>query len=505
MYNQALSEKRWLIIATIMLVAILEVMDSTIVNVSLPAMMPTLGANQNQITWVLTSYVVASAVMIPLTGFLSNRLGQKRLLLLDVCVFMFASIMCGLAQSLSMMIVFRLIQGAFGSALIPISQSILRTHFPLNEQGKAMAIWGMGIMAAPVLGPTLGGFITYHASWRWIFYINVPICIVGILMTLLVIKPSKPQAQKTDWLGIACMFIGVGTLQLFLDQGNEYDWFSSNFIDLLALISVIFITLFILRCFTIKTPAVKLQIFRDRNFAICTLLMAGYAGCIFAFMTIQPIMLETLFGYTAITAGYTMTASGLISALGMILTAALTNRVNVKYLLISALLCSAVATYWMSCMDLQSTQWDFVKINALLGFSLGLFMVPLSTYALATIKQSDFTEASGLYSYGRMLGTSIGISLLSTLVSREMQINWNTLGAHVSAFNNNLRIWLHGMQLTRVNATTKQQLADIVHRHAGMTAFIDGYIAITAAILLLIIPTLFIKKVNLNASSHLPH
>src|SRR3990167_4854991 len=213
------ARQKTLIIVTIMLVAVLAVLASTIVNVALPNMMQSLNANQDQITWVLTSYVVAAAMMLPLTGFLSNRIGIKNLLLVDIAGFLVSSFLCGTANALNMMVFYRLLQGGFGAALIPLSQSILRESFPLEEQGKAMAIWGLGIMAAPVFGPTIGGFILAHASWRWIFYLNTPFCILGMLMTIAVIPASKKINRQIDFLGVLLMFAGIGALQIMLDQG----------------------------------------------------------------------------------------------------------------------------------------------------------------------------------------------------------------------------------------------------------------------------------------------
>src|SRR3990167_4974573 len=255
-------QKKYLIIITIMLVAILEVLDATIVNVALPNMMPSLNANQNQITWVLTSYVVAAAMMLPLTGFLSHRIGTKNVLLMDIIGFMASSFLCGTANSLDIMVFYRLLQGGFGAALIPLSQSILRQSFPLEEQGKAMAIWGLGIMAAPIFGPTIGGFILAHASWRWIFYLNMPFCLFGLIMTIIVIPPYEKKLQKIDLLGVALMFIGIGCLQIFLDQGNSNNWFHSNFILLMFTTSIFCIILFLLRTASHKNPVITLAIFK---------------------------------------------------------------------------------------------------------------------------------------------------------------------------------------------------------------------------------------------------
>jgi len=500
-YHNALAEKRWLIITTIMVVAILEVLDSTIVNVALPNMMPALGANQKEITWVLTSYVVASAMIIPLTGFLNKRIGHRRLLLTSISGFMISSLLCGTAHSLSSMILFRLFQGAFGAALIPLSQAILRENFPLKEQGKAMAIWGIGIMAAPAFGPTLGGFITQYSSWRWIFYINTPFCLISLLLTLLVIKPSKKRKEKIDYFGILLMFIGVGAFQVFLDQGNNKNWFTSNFILLLSIVSAICIILFILRNLKHRYPVITFSIFKNRNFSLSTLILAIFSGCVFGVITLQPIMLETLFGYTPMTAGITMSSLGIFSAAGMIIAWKLMSKVNVKHLLISGLLIGSLGASYLSSLNLFAAQSNFIMANMIIGLGIGLLMVPLSTYALATIQKQYITEGSGLFSYGRMLGTSIGISLLSTLVARETQINWNRLGAHISKFSNNLRLWLLHQQWTLKNPQTAAILQQKLLHQANMIAFIDAYYLVAIAFIVLIPLVLMMKKVTLGNES----
>jgi len=493
------THRKSLIIITIMLVAILEVLDSTIVNVALPNMMPSLSANQDQITWVLTSYIVAAAMMLPLTGFLSHRLGIKKLLLIDIAGFMLSSFLCGTANHLNMMVFYRLLQGGFGAALIPLSQSILRDSFRPEEQGKAMSIWGLGIMAAPVFGPTIGGYIVSHSSWRWIFYLNAPICFLALLMTIAVIPKSQTSKAKTDYLGIILMFAGIGCLQLFLDQGNSNDWFSSNMILLLSVISAFCLILFIIRSVGHQTPVITLSIFKDHNFSICTVLLAIFCGCLFGFVTLQPIMLENLFGYTPLIAGETMISIGLASATSMIFSAPLISRVDIKFLLTFSLLFSAAGIYYFSTLDLNAAQFHFIVGDLLFGFGMGFFMVPLTTYSLATLPQKDITEGAGLYSYGRMLGTSIGVSLLSTLVSRETQANWLQLGAHVNPFNNNLRLWLAHQHLSIHSPQAIAELQTQVAAQASMIAFIDAY-RLISVVLMILIPIIFLlKRVTLTS------
>lgn len=492
--------KKTLIIITIMLVAVLEVLDSTIVNVALANMMPSLNANQDQITWVLTSYVVAAAMMLPLTGFLSARFGTKNLLIMDISGFLLSSFLCGTANTLDTMVFYRLLQGGFGAALIPLSQSILRESFPLEEQGFAMAIWGLGIMAAPVFGPTIGGFILSHASWRWIFYLNTPICFVGLLMTLIVIPTSQKTKVQIDYLGVVLMFMGIGCLQLLLDQGNSHNWFQSNMILLLAVISAFSLLLFLWRSATHATPVITLRIFKNRNFSLCTFLLMVYCGCLFGFVTLEPIMLENLFHYTPMIAGKTMIAIGLASAVSMGLSSFLITRINIKVILIFSLLLTALGVFYFSTLSLHATQYNFIMGNALFGLGLGFFIVPLTTYSLATLPAHNITEAAGLFSYGRMLGTSIGISLLSTVVAREAQISWNHLSAPINPFNRHFQLWLKHQHLTLRNPTALAELKISLVTQSNMLAFLDAYYLITFLLLAFIPFVLMLRSVELKST-----
>lgn len=489
---------RWILILTVMTVAILEVLDSTIVNVSLPAMMPALGANQEQITWVLTSYVVAAAIMLPLTGFLSARLGQKKLLLINISGFMISSFLCGISTSLSAMVVFRLFQGAFGAALIPLSQAIMRQNYSLEEQGKAMAIWGIGVMSAPALGPVIGGFITENWSWHWVFFINVPICFSALLLTWFFVRDTTISKVSLDRIGLIFMIIGVGSLQLFLDQGNTRDWFSSNFILILSLISAIFVVLFLFHCFTYKKPLIQLALYRNRNFAICSLLLATYCAGLFSLLIFEPIILETIFNYPIIEAGITTSSCGIASAVAMGFSAFLLKKINVKSILILALILSGIGTWELSSLNLLASQFDFLRANAILGFGLGLFMVPVTMYSLATVNSEDVTEAAGLFTYSRMLGTSIGIAIFTTFLSRNIQKNWYHLGSSISQLNPNLSIWLNKAGLSLNAPQTPKILANLLSQHSMMLAF--NFTAQTVALLFaLMIPlVLLLKTVQIN-------
>lgn len=488
-----------------MLVAILEVLDSTIVNVALPNMMPSLGADQNEITWILTSYVVAAAMMLPLTGFLSQQLGTKKLLLIDIIGFMVSSFACGAANDLNLMVVFRLFQGAFGAALIPLSQAILRDSFPLEEQPKAMAIWGLGIMAAPVFGPTLGGYIVAHASWRWIFYLNAPICFLGMMMTIAFIPSFEKHPRKVDLTGVFFMFLGIGALQVFLDKGNEQGWFHSNAILLLCLTSILSFIFFFIRAHQNPYSVITLAIFKDRNFSLCTFLLAAFCGCLFGFITLEPIMLENLFHYTPMIAGETMITIGLSSAFAMVIGPLLMKTLKVKYILLISVFATALGAYYFSCLTLNATQSDFRLGNGLFGFGLGGFMVPLTTYSLATLRKEDITEGAGLFTYGRMLGTSIGVSLLSTFVARETQINWHTLSSHLNPHNPNLYFWLQQQHLSLQNTQSLIELQTLLVTQSSFIAFIDAY-RLMSLLLLALIPVIFcLKDVTLTSTEIVAH
>lgn len=487
------STAKWLTVITIMMVAILEVLDSTIVNVSLPSMMGELGANIEQITWVLTSYIVASAIFMPLTGFIERNIGRKKLLLINITGFMITSALCGLATSLDAIIIFRVLQGAFGAALIPLSQAILRDTFPLEEQGKAMGIWGIGILTAPVLGPALGGFITENFSWRFIFYMNLPFCLIGIFLTLLIIKDTERRPLRIDWLGVILMAAGVGSLQIFLDQGNQHGWLSSHYILTLMLTSIFCLFIFIARGWKKENNVIKLKIFSDRNFSVATLILFGFCALLFAVIVVQPMMLQELFGYPVLTAGWTMAPRGLASMVTMASAAAIMKRYGVKVPVVIGILLCAFGTYFMANYNLSSGMWTIIWPTIIQGLGMGLLFVPLSTVALATLHQTDSSEGAGLFSYGRMLGSSVGISIASTFLARLAQINWHRLGGHIQPFNPNLYRWLNRQGLALHNPVTTSRLAETLHRQSMIIAYIDVYWAIAIGFMLLL-PLVFLMK-----------
>ena len=496
--QQAALKHRSLIIFTVMMVAILEVLDSTIVNVALPSMMPALGANQNQITWVLTAYVVASAITVPLTGFLSVRFGNRNLLLIAISGFLLGSVLSGISQGLTQILIFRVIQGACGAALIPLSQSILRTSFPLAEQGKAMTIWGLGIMMAPIMGPTIGGYITEALSWRWIFYLNLPICIIAITLTLYAIPKDEGQYKKIDYLSLVALVAGIGALQIMLDQGNEKNWFNSHFIELLAIISIVGITTLVARCFIIPKPLVLLKLFFDHNFAICNLIMACFAGSLFSIIAVEPMMLERLYNYPIITTGLMLAPLGVGSAIGMIVGSILLKKIDVRYILVAGLIGASVGCFWLSTIAPATPSAYFLWPNFITGISMGFIMLPIATYSLLTIPKYTITEGAGLLAFSRMIGTSVGISIVSTLISHGNQVSWHDMGSHINRFNTNVQNWLAHQGLSHLTPLAIGRLSQTLSAQSGIQSFINVYYALGYVFLLLIIPVIFIKPVNMT-------
>lgn len=489
--------KKWLII-TVMMVAILEVLDSTIVNVALPHMMTALNASQNTITWTITAYMVSAAIIIPITGFLSDRLGQRRLLLISVTGFMIGSFLCGTATSLDEMLLFRMIQGMCGATLVPLSQAILRNSFPKEEQGRAMTIWGLGIMAAPICGPTLGGLITQYASWRWVFYINMPFCIIALFLTLWVIPQTPLKKRTLDRLGLLLMIIGILSLQLLLDQGYTQDWFQSHIIQVLAITSAISLTLFIIRTVHHQTPLVNLQLYKNRNFSICCALLLCFCGLVFSVITIEPIMLQTLFHNTSFLAGLYMAPIGLASGCGMILVMLVIKHIRVRWiLLLSALLCSS-SSYLLSTFTLATNMNHMMIANACLGLGMGMFFGPISTYALLTLSKDQMTEGSGLFSYNRMLGSSIGIALISTYVSEHAQVKWHQLAGHVTETNPAYHQWLSSFHQTVTNPSSMATLGQQIVAHSQFMSYIDTFRLLSLAFLLTIPLTFALAHVNLS-------
>jgi DHA2 family multidrug resistance protein len=476
-----------------MLATIMVILDTTIVNVALPHMMGALGATSDQITWVLTSYIVAQVVFIPLTGYFSGRFGRRRLLLVSVSGFVAASTLCGQASTLGEIVVFRLFQGAFGAALMPLSQSVMMDIFPPQERGRAMAIWGMGIMLGPILGPTLGGYITEYLSWRWVFYVNVPLGILDLIM-LAALLPTTPSSQtKADWLGVCFMVVGIGGMQLVLDRGNQEDWFQSNLILGTTILAGLSLVVFIFRSWKRQDAVVKLRLLKNRNLAASATIMSVFVLTLYGTLAILPIMLEQLLNYPVQTTGLVMAPRGVGSAISMLLVGRLITRFDPRLLILIGLILCASAIYQMTGWSLYIESSQVVWTGLLQGLGVGMIFVPLSTLAFADIPPTEMDQATGTFNLFRTVGASIGISIVSTILARMEQTNWNRLGGHISPYNPTLTNWLNHQGLSINDPLTPQLLATELQRQANMVAFLDVFWFITLSFLAMA-PLLFLLK-----------
>jgi DHA2 family multidrug resistance protein len=418
--------------------AVMQVLDTSVVNVSLPHIAGSLSSSVNEATWVLTSYLVANAIILPITGWLAGMLGRKRLLLVSVTGFTLASLLCGLAVDLPMLIFFRVVQGATGAVLQPLSQAVLLEEFPGREQGKAMAFWSLGIIAAPIFGPTLGGWITDTWTWRWVFFINLP---VGVLSLLLIsqyvvdphyIKLRRGLAGVDSW-GIGMLAVGMGALQIMLDKGQEKDWFGSNMICVLFVIAVVFLGTFVYRELTAKDPIVHFSLMRSRTFAAGIVMATLMGFVLYGSLVLMPLFMQTLLGWTATTAGVWNSPRGMGTALCMPIVAYLLGRgLDARAMLVFGFTTTSLAFFGFARMTLDSGAWDIVWIQVMQGIGLGFLFVPMTVITMNAIPKAETGYATSLFNTVRNIGSSIGVSFVTTLLARREQFHQQILGAQLT-------------------------------------------------------------------------
>jgi MFS transporter, DHA2 family, multidrug resistance protein len=472
--------ERLLITFAVMSATLLQVLDTTIVNVALPHMQGELGATSDQVSWVLTSYLVAAGICMPLTGYLSDVLGRKRFLAIGIAGFVVASALCGLSQNLAEIVAFRMLQGVFGAALVPLSQAIMADAYPLSERGRAMALWGLGVMVGPVLGPTLGGWLTDIATWRWTFYINLPVGVLSLVLALRFVPDTERRARSMDWTGFVLLGVGVAGLQYFLDRGNQQDWFAAADIRISAALGIVGLAAFVWYSLRHGPRAVlDVRIFRDRNFATACVLIAALGLGMFGGLVIQPILLERLLNYPIVTTGLVMAPRGVATALTMIVVGRIVGRIDPRWLIGAGIVVSAIASHAMTSYSLEIDIWWIVWPIFLQGIGLGLIFVPLSTTAYATLARSRMAEAAGLFSLVRTIGSAIGISVATTVLTRESQVLWNTLGGRVSVYNPALTDYLRPLGLTWTDPLAAQVVAQQILQQAEITAMVDVFELIT--------------------------
>ncbi len=416
--------------------AVMQVLDTSVVNVSMPHIAGSLSSTVDEATWVLTSYLVANAIVLPIAGWLAGILGRKRLLMIAVGGFTLSSLLCGLAPNLPMLIVFRVLQGTTGGCLQPLSQAVLLEEFPGREQGKAMAFWTLGIIAAPILGPTLGGWITDTWSWRWIFFINLP---VGLLSLLLISQyVSDPHYLKrrfgVDVWGIGMLAVGMGALQIMLDKGQELDWFGSNLIRVLCVVALVCLTVFVVRELTTEDPIVRFSLLRYRTFAAGVGLDTILGFALYGSLVLLPLFMQTLLGWTATTAGIWNSPKGIGIALCTPVVGYLLGKGwDGRRMLFIGLTLVSLSFFGFARMTLQSGTWDLCWIQIVQGCGMGLMFVPLTTLTMSPIPRAETGYAASLFNAVRNIGGSIGISFVPTLVARRSQFHQQVLGDRITS------------------------------------------------------------------------
>jgi DHA2 family multidrug resistance protein len=489
---------RLMITLAVMSATLIQVLDTTIVNVALPHMQGELGATADQISWVLTSYLVASAIIMPLTGHFTDIWGRRRFLLTCIGGFVAASALCGVAQNLVEIVFFRVLQGVFGAALVPLSQAIMADAYPPHERGKAMAIWGLGVMVGPIAGPTLGGWLTEVGSWRWTFYINLPVGLLSFFLASQFVPDSPRRPRRMDWYGFGFMALGVAGLQYVFDRGNQQDWFDAVDIRFGALAAVVGIAVFIVH--SLRHPGRTLfdiRIFRDRNFGMSSLVIALMGLGMFGGLVLQPILMEGLLGYPIVTTGLLMAPRGVATAITMIVVGRLVSRVDARYLVLSGFMFGGLGAYGMTFYSLDVSPFNLVWPTLVQGVGLGLVFVPLSTVAYATLERSRMAEAAGLFSLLRTIGSAVGISIVTTVLAHQSQVIWNELGAHVSAYHSGLVDYLSRLHLGPTDPRGLAVVAREVGRQAQMGAMLDAFKVITWSYVLMA-PLVFLLRRSLQ-------
>jgi len=468
---------RRLITISVMLTTIMQALDTTIANVALPHIQGAVGATQDQIAWVLTSYIVAAAICMPLTGFVSARFGRKRVFIWSVVGFTIASMLCGAAQSLDQLVLFRLLQGVFGASLVPLSQSVLLDSYPKKQHGSAMALWGVGVMVGPILGPSLGGWLTEYYNWRWVFYINLPFGLLAWFGLMAFVKETPiDQSRKFDFMGFTLLAIALGALQLMLDRGQTLNWFSSVEVITEAIVSVLAFYLFIVHIFTVKKPFIEPQLFSDRNFSVGLIFIFVVGIILLATMALLPPFLQNLMGYPVIDVGLVLAPRGVGTMIAMMAVGKLSGKVDSRYLIFIGLLLIAYSLWEMTLFTTDMGRWDIIRTGVIQGLGLGCVFVPLSTIAFSTLDSHYRNEGTSLFSLLRNIGSSIGISLVITYLSQRLQINHAAFANYINHSNLALQQALEQHIFSLKTTAGLSQLNILVTKQAATLAYLQDFL-----------------------------
>lgn len=503
--SSAAPASKWLVAGTVMLPMLMVVLDTSVVNVALDHIRGSLSAGIDEATWSITAYLAANAVIIPMTGWLSRLFGRKRYLLFSIVMFTVSSFLCGAAWNIESLIVFRILQGLTGGAMPPLSQAILLESFPPHQYGIAMAIFGLGVSFGPIIGPVLGGWITDVLTWHWVFFINIPIGIVSVLMAVsVIVDPPYMRAMrmKIDYPGLILLGLGVGCLQLLLDRGQRNDWFSSNLMIALAVIAVFSLVLFVLVERYAERPIVDLSVFRDYSYTIGNIAMFFFMANLFGTLVLLPIYLQTLMGYTASLAGLALAPGGVANLITMPVVGRFLHRSNPKVFVILGILFTAYSTLLMARFTLGVDFGTVLWPRIFMGIGMGMLFIPLTTLTIASIRKENMGNATAVYNLIRNIGGSIGIAFVTTMVSRRAQVHQASLVEHLTPYDPLYSMRTQqGMGLLQqrgMDATSAQHgglgiVYEGLLRQAGMLSFADVFYLLTWMMLILIPLVLFMR------------
>ncbi len=499
----------WIIAVTVTLATFMEVLDTSIANVALPHIAGNLSAGVDESTWVLTSYLVSNAIVLPLSGWFSSLLGRKRFYMLCVALFTASSFLCGLAPSLGMLVLFRILQGAGGGGLQPSEQAILRDSFPANKLGMGLAVYGVAVVVAPTIGPTLGGWITDNYSWRWIFYINVPVGILSLLLTSALItdppymeRKSFRSGLKIDYIGIGLLSLGLGSLQIVLDKGQREDWFASNFIVVFTVLMVVGLVAAVIWELRQRDPVVDLRMLGERNFMLSTLSMFFLGFVLYASTVLLPQLMQTLLGYPATAAGMALSPGGLVLMTMMPVVGVLVSRVGPRWLVIAGALISAAALFWMARWSLEVDFRTAVLGRMLQSLGLAFLFIPINVAAFSFVPKEKTNNGTGIINLARNIGASVGIATVTSLLERRTQFHQQVLTSDVNPLNPSYRAMIESMSqrlatqgssAAQATAQAHGMLYNLVQRQSAMLAFLDNF-WLLGVIFLAVIPLMFFLK-----------
>ena len=506
----------WLIALAVMSATFMEVLDTSVANVALPHIAGNLSVTTEESTWVLTSYLVSNAIILPMTAWLGNFLGRKRLLIICIALFTLSSLLCGLAGSLGFLVLARIFQGAGGGAMLPISQAILLESFPKEKRGQAMAVFAMGVVVAPILGPTLGGWITDNYSWRWIFLINLPVGIFAAMVAQAVVEDppyiKEARAEAIDFVGFGLLAIWLGTLQVILDKGQEEDWFSSDWIRWCTIVSAFSFVGFLIRELRTGHPVVELRILKNRNFAIGLALMTCVGGVLYGTTAALPIFLQTLMGYPALQSGMALSPRGIGAFVTTIVVGRLIGKIRNRWLIITGFSLVALASFMLGWINLQMGMSSVVWPSVINGVGVSFIFVPLTTATMGHLQQQQMGNATGMFNLMRNLGGSFGIAFVTTYIARDAQVHQAAMSRHFTALDPTFQQQLGAITAalkTQTGFAASEQAYHIIYSRlldqAKLWAFVDNF-RLFGLLCLACVPLVFLfKKVKPGAAKVAAH